>query len=209
MCLLCTHTPLQCSVLVAHSCLTLWEPMDCSQPGSSIHGILQASILEWIAIPFSRGSSQPRDGTQFSQIRQILYQLSLQGSHCNVNVELLFKWGIYLPAFESGLCNLFQSTEYGRSDVVPVSSHNLKGACPAFVYSLTILPSHVITLAWPAEGRDHMEQGWAIQLRFLGTSQPTAHLEVDYRWGKTSWDQKNHGLTQPRSLTCMQNCELN
>ena len=38
------------------------EPMDCSQPGSSVHGILQARILEWIAISYSRGSSQPRDG---------------------------------------------------------------------------------------------------------------------------------------------------
>ena len=48
-----------CSVI--QSCLTLCDPMDCSLSGSSIHGILQARILEWIAIPFSRGSSQPRD----------------------------------------------------------------------------------------------------------------------------------------------------
>ena len=43
------------------SCLTLCNPMDCSPPGSSVHGILQAGILEWVAIPFSRGSSQPQD----------------------------------------------------------------------------------------------------------------------------------------------------
>ena len=48
-------------VLVVQSCLTLYDPMDCSSPGSSVHGILQARILEWIAIPFSRGSSQPRN----------------------------------------------------------------------------------------------------------------------------------------------------
>ena len=47
-------------------CLTLCEPMDCSPPGSSVRGILQARILEWVAIPFSRGSSQPRDWTQVS-----------------------------------------------------------------------------------------------------------------------------------------------
>ena len=40
---------------------TLCDPMDCSPPGSSVHGILQARIVEWVAIPFSRGSSQPRD----------------------------------------------------------------------------------------------------------------------------------------------------
>ena len=39
------------------SCLTLYDPMDCSLPGSSVHGILQAIVLEWIAIPFFRGSS--------------------------------------------------------------------------------------------------------------------------------------------------------
>ena len=42
--------------------------MDCSLPGSSVHGILQARILEWVAISFSRGSSQPRDQTQVSHI---------------------------------------------------------------------------------------------------------------------------------------------
>jgi len=42
--------------------------MDCSPPGSSVHGILQARVLEWVAIPFSRGSSQSRDQTQVSEI---------------------------------------------------------------------------------------------------------------------------------------------
>ena len=51
-------------VLVAQLCLTLSDPMDCSPPDFSVHGILQARILEWIAIPFSRGSSHPRDRTQ-------------------------------------------------------------------------------------------------------------------------------------------------
>ena len=50
------------------SCWTLCEPTDCSLPGSSVYGILQARILEWIAIPFSRGSSQPRDRTLVSCI---------------------------------------------------------------------------------------------------------------------------------------------
>ena len=53
-------------VLVAQSCLTLCNPMDCSPPGSSVHGIFQARILEWVGIPFSRGSSRSRDWTQFS-----------------------------------------------------------------------------------------------------------------------------------------------
>ena len=50
-------------VLVAQSCLTLCDPVDCSPSGPSVHGVLPARILEWVAMPFSRGSSQPRDQT--------------------------------------------------------------------------------------------------------------------------------------------------
>ena len=50
------------------SCLTHCNPMDSSLPGSSVHGILQAGILEWVAMPSSRGSSQPRDGTHVSYV---------------------------------------------------------------------------------------------------------------------------------------------
>ena len=49
------------SVLVTQSCPTLCNPMDCSPPGSSVHGILQARILEWVAISFPRGFSQSRE----------------------------------------------------------------------------------------------------------------------------------------------------
>ena len=53
---------------VAQSCPTLCNPMDCSLPGFSVHGIFQARVLEWVAISFSRGSSRPRDQTQVSLI---------------------------------------------------------------------------------------------------------------------------------------------
>ena len=51
---------------ITQSCLTLCNPMDCSLPGFSVHGIFQARVLEWAAISFSRGSSWPRDQTQVS-----------------------------------------------------------------------------------------------------------------------------------------------
>ena len=53
---------------VAQSCPTLCDPVDCSLPGSSVHGIFRARILEWVTISFSRGSSQPRDRTLVSHI---------------------------------------------------------------------------------------------------------------------------------------------
>ena len=61
-------------VLATQSCLTLCDPILCSPPGSSVHGILQARILEWVAMPSSRGSSGPKDCTCISGIgRRILY----------------------------------------------------------------------------------------------------------------------------------------
>ena len=50
-----------CVCSVTQLCPTLWDPVDCSLPGSSVHRIFQARILEWFAVPFSRGSSQLRD----------------------------------------------------------------------------------------------------------------------------------------------------
>ena len=55
-------------VLVSHSCPTLCNSMDWSIPGFSVHGILQARVPEWVAITFSRESSQPRDWTRVSRI---------------------------------------------------------------------------------------------------------------------------------------------
>ena len=52
--------------LVAKLCPTLWDPMDCRLPGSSVHGILQVRILEWVAMPSSRESSRSRDRTQLA-----------------------------------------------------------------------------------------------------------------------------------------------
>ena len=74
-----------CCSLVAKSCLTLCDPMDYSPPGSSVHGILQARILEWVAMPSSGGSSWPSDQTQVSCFgRQILYHWAtreITGAH--------------------------------------------------------------------------------------------------------------------------------
>ena len=55
-------------VLCAQSCPTLCNPLDCSPPGSSVHGISQARILEWVAISYPKGSSRPRDQTSIACI---------------------------------------------------------------------------------------------------------------------------------------------
>ena len=72
----------------AQSCLTLHHSVDCSPPGSSVCGILQARILEWIGISFSRGSSLPRGQTQVSCVsfigKQILYHCTTWKSYVNI-----------------------------------------------------------------------------------------------------------------------------
>ena len=61
-----TNTTCKATCLIAQSCPTLWDPMDCSPSGFSVHGISQARILEHDVISFSRGSSRPRNQAQFS-----------------------------------------------------------------------------------------------------------------------------------------------
>ena len=86
-------------VLVAQLCPTLWDPMDCSPPGSSVLGILQARILEWVAIPFFRGSSRPRDQARvfcivggFFTIWATLEALVCVNIFFNVNKYIAEKW---------------------------------------------------------------------------------------------------------------------
>ena len=84
-------------VKVAQLCPTLCSPKDCSLPGSSVRGILQAGILEWVAFPFSRGSSQPRDRTQVSRIEGRLFTIwATQSTSYKWNyMEFVFLWLAY------------------------------------------------------------------------------------------------------------------
>ena len=76
-------------VLVAQLCLTLCDPMDCSLSGSTIHGIILPRILEWVAIPFSRIFPTQELNLGLLYCRQILYQLSHQGSPARPKHKLI------------------------------------------------------------------------------------------------------------------------
>ena len=85
------ESEMKVKVLVAQFRLTVCNPMDCNPPDSSVHGILQARILEWVAIPFFRESSKPRDWMWVSCIcKKILYCMSHQGSPQIRWIPLLF-----------------------------------------------------------------------------------------------------------------------
>ena len=111
---------------VAQSCPTLCNPVDYSRPGSSIHGILQARILEWVAISFSRRSSQHRDWTQVSHIvgrcftiwatREVIWNLKrwhwwiyFQGSNGESDIENRL---MYMAGGEEG-----EGDMYGESNI--------------------------------------------------------------------------------------------
>ena len=90
---------------VTQSCLTLWDPMDCSLPGSSVHGIFQARVLEWVAISFSRGSSWPRDQNWVSHsVGKMLYPSEPQGeggewkSWLKLNIQKTKIWSHHFMA---------------------------------------------------------------------------------------------------------------
>ena len=75
---------------VTQLCLTLCNPMDCSLPASSLHGVLQARILEWVAISFSRGSSWLRDQTRASCIADICFNLwATSAQICPTNLRTI------------------------------------------------------------------------------------------------------------------------
>ena len=96
-----------CAVLclVTQSCLTFCNPMDCSPPGSSVHEIFQARILDWVAMPSFRGSSQPRDRTQVSHIAGRFFTVSAHQRSSKIleRVACLFSSNVCLVIENSGI----------------------------------------------------------------------------------------------------------
>ena len=106
-------------LLFSKSCLTLCDPMDCSPPGSSVHGISKARILEWVTISFSRAFSQPRDQTYISCISDDL--LHCRQSACCILNTVLKSLHIYIQlpqqSFEADTNNKFFRDEQRPGNV--------------------------------------------------------------------------------------------
>ena len=101
---------------VAQSCPTLCDPMDCSLPGFSLHGILQARVLEWVAFSFSRGSSQSRDQTQVSHTAGGFFTAEPQGKPKNTGVGSLSLLQQIFPTQELNQDLLYQLSYQGSPD---------------------------------------------------------------------------------------------
>ena len=145
--------------VVAQSCLTLCYPMDCSPPGSSVHGIFQARILEWVARPSSRGSSEP--GTEPRSPTMLVDSLlsELSGMPKNTGVGSLSPLhGIfptqeyepespelqadYLTAELPGKPHyLWYDMPIRTSSIVTLQCHLFpKSICMLYFYSISLLP---------------------------------------------------------------------
>ena len=124
-----------CYCWVTKSCLTLCNPMDCSQIGSSMHGIFQARLLEWVAISSSRWSSWPRDQTCIScNGRQNLYHWA---THRICQLGFLYTWTSVLETF----CIHLKSTQHNSCSFHPsfrIAPHsNQKKSWPNISHALS------------------------------------------------------------------------
>ena len=94
-------------MLVTQLYPTLCDPIDCSTPGSSVHGILHARILEWVVISFSRGSSQPRDQTQVSCIAGRFF--TIWATREALRFKVYINWGTLQQTFKLPLTFLIET----------------------------------------------------------------------------------------------------
>ena len=113
-------------LLLAQLYPTLWNSMGCSPPGSSVHGILQARILGWVAIPFSRGSSQPRDQTWVSCIAGRFFTIWV------TSLNPLYKRTAYKQIYLHGemkhfICEFPQDKANSREGQVSKETEALRG----------------------------------------------------------------------------------
>ena len=115
-------------VLVAQSCPTLCNPMDCNPPGSTVHGVSQARLLEQVAISFFRGSSQPSYQTHFFCVSCIAGKFftprAVGEAHLSHEASNEIKWQptpVFLPGESHGQRNLEGHSPWGHKSRTPLS----------------------------------------------------------------------------------------
>ena len=123
---------------------TVYDPMDCSPPGSSVHGILQARILKWIAILFCRWSSQRRDWAGLLHGRWLLYHLSHQGSPLLNRRESLSN-----PVFP-----IYRQENWGPTKGNELTHFRIYLQKSKFPASLTVLMSNAIGLQLQCQAKN-------------------------------------------------------
>ena len=159
---------------VAQSCPTLCDPVDCGPPGSSVHGILQARILEWVAISFSRGSSQLRDWTQVSRIAGRRFNLEyitrntgLDEAHAGIKIA---GRNINNLRYADDTTLMAESEEELKSLLMKVKEESEKAGLKLNIQKTKIMASGPTT-SWQMEDGETME---TVRDFILGGSKITA-----------------------------------
>ena len=180
-------------VLVAQSCPTLCDPMDCSPPGSSVLGIFQARILEWVAIPLSRGSSWPRSPAL--QADSLLFELP--GKPLHIVADCIFqKWShqymshptcydVGYPSIERwNLCSRPLKLFFF---FIPVLINRISS-----VQSLSCVRLFVTSWTAALQTSLSITNSWILlKLMFITSVMPSNHLINRIQW-------KKHGTFKPR-----------
>ena len=141
-------------VLVAPSCSTLCKPTDCNPPGSSVHGTLQARILEWVAIPFSRGFSLLKDETPVSCIGGRFFTIWAPREALVVACGNLVPWpGIEPPALGMWSFSHWTTREVTQSNILidSLNTHagNKQIFCTTVWSSVTVASSNwILSARW-------------------------------------------------------------
>ena len=193
------------------SCPTLCDPRDCGPPGSSVHGILQARILEWVAMPSSRGSSWPRDQTCVSEVsciaRQILYRWATGEAHINLYLLLLFSCSVVSDSLQS---HWLQHTRLPCRSPSPGARPNpcsLSQWCHIVLSSVISISSYL--QSFPALGSFLMSWLFISGDRSIGASTSTSVLPVNIQdlfplWLTGLISLQSKGLSRVFSNTTVQ-----
>ena len=144
------------------SCQPLCDPMDCSLPGSSLHGILQARVLEWVAISFSTGSSQPRDQTRVSCIPGRRFNLwATSRSLLIIFFILLFSHSVMSDSLQP------HGLQHARLPVLHYLPEFAQTPIHWVAQMVKNLSAMLETWVWFLDGEDPLEKGMAIYSSIL------------------------------------------
>ena len=117
-------------VLVAQSCPTLCDPIDCNPPGFSVHGVFQAQILEWVAVPSSKRSSQPRDRTRVLKscsFTIMTIQLHVVcGCVCQMHTRIFYVKIVFFSLFWDNTIHTHIQTCISATRKIKINTQNLE-----------------------------------------------------------------------------------